>query len=53
MHDNITKYYKRLAGASALSYRTGARWARAFREGRDNMSNMSRSGHPPESGEDV
>ncbi|KAJ4432765.1 hypothetical protein ANN_21404 [Periplaneta americana] len=39
--------------ASALPHRTVARWVRAFKEGRKNVSNMPRSGHPPVSDEDV
>ena len=40
-------------GASALPYRTVARWVRAFKEGHENVSDMPRSGHPPVCDEDV
>ncbi|KAJ4426357.1 hypothetical protein ANN_27171 [Periplaneta americana] len=34
-------------GAAALPYRTVTRWVRAFRQGRESVLDMSRSGHPP------
>lgn len=40
-------------GADALPYRTVARWVQAFKGGRDNVSHMPRSGHPPVSENDV
>ena len=40
-------------GASALPYRTVARWVKAFKEGRKNVSDMPRSGHPPVSDNDI
>ena len=40
-------------GAAALPYRTVARWVAAFRQGRENVEDMLRSGHPPVSDEDV
>ncbi|PSN38998.1 hypothetical protein C0J52_14026 [Blattella germanica] len=40
-------------GAAALPYRTVARWVAAFRQGRENVEDIPRSGHPPVSDEDV
>ena len=39
--------------AAALPYRTVARWVAAFRDGRERVEHMPRSGHPPVSDENV
>ncbi|PSN36131.1 hypothetical protein C0J52_27686, partial [Blattella germanica] len=35
-----------VCGENALPYRTVARWVKAFNEGRQNVTDMPRSGHP-------
>ena len=52
-HDSVTKDLQQACVASALPYRTVARWVRAFKEEHENVSNMPWSGHPPVSDEDV
>ena len=39
--------------AAALPYRTVARWVAAFRDGRECVEHVPRSGHPPVSDENV
>ena len=39
--------------AAALLYKTVARWVAAFRDGREHLEHMPRSGHPPVSDENV
>ncbi|KAJ4437244.1 hypothetical protein ANN_17379 [Periplaneta americana] len=39
--------------AAALPYLTVERWVRAFRQGRESVLDMPRSGHPPVSDEQV
>ena len=40
-------------GESALPYRTVARWVKAFNEGRQNVADMCRPGHPSVSEKEV
>lgn len=42
-----------VCGENALPYRTVARWVKAFNEGRQNVTDMPRSGHPTVSEENV
>ena len=42
-----------MCDAAALPYRTVARSVAAFRDGRECVENMRRSGHPPVSDENV
>ena len=46
---NARQCYKGLleaCGERALSYRTVVRWVKAFKEGRKNVTDMPRPGHP-------
>ena len=51
--NSATEDCKEACDAAALPYRTVARWVAAFRDGRERVEHMPRSGHPLVSDENI
>ena len=45
--------FQETCDAAVLPYRTVTRWVAAFRDGRERVEHIPRSGHPPVSDENV